>query len=77
VTWFFFRMLDVWRHPEHADEKPKEKWICMVYVDELVVWAHAKHRFKRGSCHLTADSEEELHALAQKIGLRREWFQAR
>lgn len=49
-----------------------------VYVDELVVWAHAKHRcFKRGSCHLTADSVEELHAFAEKIGLRREWFQAR
>jgi Protein of unknown function (DUF4031) len=25
--------------------------------------------------HLTADSDEELHAFASRLGLRREWFQ--
>lgn len=48
-----------------------------VYVDELRVWGHAKHRcFKQGSCHLTADTTEELHEFAKRIGMRREWFQA-
>ena len=26
-------------------------------------------------CHLTADTESELHAFAARLGLRREWFQ--
>lgn len=49
-----------------------------VYVDELVVWYHAKHRcFKNGSCHLTADNLDELHDFAKRLGLKRAWFQAR
>lgn len=28
-------------------------------------------------CHLVADSLEELHAFAGRLGLRREWFQSR
>lgn len=41
-----------------------------VYVDE------AKIPF-RGMlmCHMVADSNEELHAMAQRLGLRRQWFQ--
>ena len=27
------------------------------------------------SCHLWADTLEELHAMADKIGLKRKWFQ--
>lgn len=41
-----------------------------VYVDDAMIpW--------RGSrwCHLQADSEEELHEFAARIGLRRDWFQ--
>lgn len=49
-----------------------------VTVDELVVWSHAKHRcFKDGSSHLMADTLEELHAFAARLGLRRTWFQPR
>lgn len=26
-------------------------------------------------CHMTADTEAELHEMAQKVGLRRSWYQ--
>jgi len=43
-----------------------------VYVDEIRVWPHAKHRcFVDGSCHLMADTLDELHAFAVRLGLRR------
>lgn len=48
----------------------------MVYVDELQRWPTKIRCFKGGSCHMTADTEEELHAMARRIGLRREWYQA-
>jgi hypothetical protein len=49
-----------------------------VYVDELVAWPHARHRcFADGSSHLEADSLDELHAFARRLGLKREWFQPR
>jgi hypothetical protein len=42
-----------------------------VYVDKLRDWG-----WKLGpSCHLIADSNEELHAFAARLGLRRSWFQ--
>jgi hypothetical protein len=47
----------------------------MVYVDEIRTWPHARGCFRGGSCHLTADSVYELHAFAQRIGLKRSWFQ--
>ena len=46
-----------------------------VTVDEIRVWPTRLRCFKAGSCHLMADSEEELHAFAKKLGLRREWYQ--
>jgi hypothetical protein len=45
------------------------------YVDELFVtektpqWRYAK------ACHLTADTLSELHEFAERIGMKREWFQ--
>lgn len=42
-----------------------------VYVDQLRDWG-----WKLGpSCHLVADTLDELHAFAASIGMRREWFQ--
>jgi len=47
-----------------------------VYVDDLARYPGKQPAcFRLGSCHMMADSLEELHAMAEKIGLRREWFQ--
>lgn len=47
-----------------------------IYVDEIRMWPHARHRcFKSGSAHLTADTVEELHAFAGRLGMKRSWFQ--
>jgi hypothetical protein len=46
-----------------------------VYVDDAFVagdWG-----FFTGGGHLQADSLEELHAFAERLGLRRAWFQTR
>lgn len=46
-----------------------------VYVDALLNhgWRMRGHVVK--SCHMIADTLEELHAMARAIGMRREWFQ--
>lgn len=42
-----------------------------VYVDALIDYGW--HLGK--SCHLVADSEQELHEFARLIGCKRSWFQ--
>lgn len=49
----------------------------MTYVDDLVVWPNAWGPFKAGSCHLAADTLDELHEFAAKLGMKREWFQGK
>lgn len=46
-----------------------------VYVDELVRHPTKIRCFQAGSCHMLADTLDELHALASVIGLKRSWFQ--
>lgn len=45
-----------------------------VYVDDFRVPARVGRINARWS-HLTADTQAELHEFAQRLGLRREWFQ--
>lgn len=48
----------------------------MLYVDTLMQTAPSQRWPYRQACHLTADSEQELHEFATaKLGLRRAWFQ--
>lgn len=49
-----------------------------VYVDNaLIAWKPPFNRYDRTwrMSHMFADTVEELHAFAQMLGLRREWFQ--
>lgn len=45
-----------------------------VYVDETYDWGHIKGKW----CHMAVgvnDDIEELHKMAERIGLKRAWFQ--
>jgi hypothetical protein len=48
-----------------------------VYVDEIIVHHNAWGPFRNGSCHMTADTIDELHEMAAKVGMKREWFQTK
>ncbi len=47
-----------------------------VYLDDWRQRAHLGPVDDRWS-HLVADTDEELHAFAARLGMRREWFQRR
>lgn len=44
------------------------------YVDDMYKYPIGKFRRMKMS-HLVADTEEELHAMARRIGVARRWFQ--
>ena len=46
-----------------------------VYIDPMV--DHGVRRGRAGPrwCHMVADSEDELHQFAHRIGLARSWYQ--
>lgn len=46
-----------------------------VYIDPLRKCSINKEWHWKESCHMFADTLEELHAFAQKIGMKRDWFQ--
>ena len=46
-----------------------------VYVDHA--FAYGEWGRWSGGGHLQADTPEELHAFAQRLGMRREWFQSK
>lgn len=50
-----------------------------VYVDPIAAWGRSKTWKWDKSCHMFTDpgNEDELHALAKRIGLKRAWFQER
>ena len=48
-----------------------------VYVDEMRLCLRNKNWPYSQACHLVADSVEELHAFARRLGLKRSWFQSK
>ena len=48
----------------------------MIYVDKIVQQPKVIRGRWKNSCHLIADSKEELIEFAKKIGLPLEWFRA-
>lgn len=46
-----------------------------VFVDRLQYYPSPSATGRRLWCHLWADSEDELHAFATRLGLRQSWFQ--
>lgn len=45
-----------------------------VYVDDMHLLPMGQYRHMKMS-HMIADTEEELHAMARAIGVKRKWYQ--
>jgi len=45
-----------------------------VYVDDLMSWGWVMYGKKVKSCHLTADSEQELLEFGRKLGFKDKWL---
>jgi hypothetical protein len=46
-----------------------------VYVDALLKWPKSRKWRWPTACHMVADTDTELHAFADRIGLKRTWHQ--
>lgn len=46
-----------------------------VYVDGLVAWGFRIRGRTVKTCHMTADTDAELHEMASRIGMKRQWAQ--
>lgn len=46
-----------------------------VYVDDLIEWGKRPGWPYDSACHLMADTDDELHAFAARLGLKRSWAQ--
>jgi hypothetical protein len=58
-----------------AKKKRRRLVAPKVMVDELVVYPNAWGPFLRGSCHMTCSDLDTLHRFAERLGLKRSWFQ--
>ena len=47
-----------------------------VYVDDMVACSRNSNWPYDQACHMAADTVEELHKFARRLGLRRSWFQS-
>ena len=48
-----------------------------VHVEPLRNYGWIMRGHNVHSCHMTADTLEELHQMADKIGMKRSWFQSK
>jgi len=46
-----------------------------VYIDAIVATLRTRTWPYLQACHLTADTEAQLHGFAKRLGLKRIWFQ--
>jgi len=49
----------------------------MIYVDEMTFCFRNRNWPYNRACHLLADSTEELQSFADRLGLKRSWFQCK